>query len=340
MADFTAKDVQALRQSAGAGMMDAKKALTETDGDMEAARKLLREERGWPRPTTAGRENAQGAIALASDVNTVGLVELKCETDFVAKSDNFIRLTQELADSVAARGRGAVGNHKDEIDDLKVALKENIEVGRAVQISVEAGQIVDTYLHRQARPGRRRGGRRDRGRLQGAGARPRGAHRLRQVPVPAAGRGPGRPGRGGRRHTLLTITKAEGKPEPAWPKIVEGRGSAGTRSGCCSSSPSSLARRSRPWPSWPGRWGRDRPLRPALHRRLRKDEPGDRDGESRHHQVPPDPAEAVGRGLRRRRRLRHRQQVRRLRGHERSPTSARRASTSPWSSAAATSGAG
>ena len=149
MADFTAKDVQALRQSTGAGMMDAKKALTETDGDMEAARKLLREKGLAKADDRAGRENAQGAIALASDDSTVGLVELKCETDFVAKSDNFIRLTQELADSVAARGEGAVGNHKDEIDDLKVTLKENIEVGQAVQISVEAGEIVDTYLHRQ-----------------------------------------------------------------------------------------------------------------------------------------------------------------------------------------------
>jgi elongation factor Ts len=222
MADFTAKDVQALRQATGAGMMDAKKALTDTDGDMEAARKLLREKGLAKADDRAGRENAQGAIAIATNVGTVGLVELKCETDFVAKSENFIRLTQELADSVAARGESAVGDHKDEIDDLKVSLKENIEVGRAVQIKLEEGQQVDTYLHRQDGRG-----------VNGvvvvlqdgstelahdiavhvAFAKPQYLRR-EDVPADAVEE---------ERQTLLNITKAEGKPEAAWPKIVEGR---------------------------------------------------------------------------------------------------------------------
>jgi elongation factor Ts len=149
MADFTAKDVQALRQVTGAGMMDAKKALTETDGDMDAARKLLREKGLAKADDRAGRENAQGAIAIATNVGTVGLVELKCETDFVAKSDNFIRLTQQLADSVAAQGESGVAAHQNAIDDLKVTLKENIEVGGVVQIKLSEGETVDTYLHRQ-----------------------------------------------------------------------------------------------------------------------------------------------------------------------------------------------
>src|SRR4030095_9987013 len=124
MDDFTAKDVQALRQATGAGMMDAKRALTEADGDQEAARKLLREWGLSKADDRSGRENAQGAIALATDTGTVGLVELKCET--------FINLTQDLADAGAARGEAAVGDHKEAIDDLKVSLKENIEVGRAI----------------------------------------------------------------------------------------------------------------------------------------------------------------------------------------------------------------
>src|ERR687891_465735 len=178
MADFTAKDVQALRQATGAGMMDAKKALQEADGDFEQARKILRERGLAKADDRAGRENAQGAIAIATnaDANAVGLVELKCETDFVAKSPGFVVLTQELADSVAARGEDAVGDHKDAIDDLKVSLKENIALGRAVQVTVDEGEVVDTYLHREDE-----------------------------------------------RQTLLNITKAEGKPEAAWPKIVEGR---------------------------------------------------------------------------------------------------------------------
>jgi elongation factor Ts len=222
MADFTAKDVQALRQATGAGMMDAKKALTETDGDAEAARKLLREKGLAKADDRAGRENAQGAIAIATNVGTVGLVELKCETDFVAKSENFIRLTQELADSVAARGESAVGDHKDEIDDIKVSLKENIEVGRVVQIKLEQGQQVDTYLHRQDGRGVNgvvvvlQGGSKELAHdiaVHVAFAKPQYLRR-EDVPADAVEE---------ERETLLNITKAEGKPEASWPKIVEGR---------------------------------------------------------------------------------------------------------------------
>ena len=222
MADFTAKDVQALRQSTGAGMMDAKKALTETDGDMEAARKLLREKGLAKADDRAGRENAQGAIAIATNVGTVGMVELKCETDFVAKSDNFIRLTQELADSVAARGTDGVASHATAIDDLKVTLKENIEVGRAVQVELAQGESVDTYLHRQDGRGVNgvvvvlQGGSKELAHdiaVHIAFAKPQYLTRD-EVPEDEVEE---------ERRTLLKITQAEGKPEPAWPKIVEGR---------------------------------------------------------------------------------------------------------------------
>ena len=222
MADFTAKDVQALRQSTGAGMMDAKKALTETDGDMDAARKLLREKGLAKADDRAGRENAQGAVAIATNVGTVGLVELKCETDFVAKSDNFIRLTQELADSVAADGEAAIAAHQHAIDDLKVTLKENIEVGGVVQLKLAEGEIVDTYLHRQDGRGVNgvvvvlQGGTKDLAHdiaVHVAFAKPQ---YLARDDVPEAIVAE-------ERETLLNITKAEGKPEQAWPKIVEGR---------------------------------------------------------------------------------------------------------------------
>ncbi len=222
MAEFTAKDVQALRQATSAGMMDAKKALQEADGDMEQAKKILREKGLAKADDRSGRENAQGAIAIATDVGAVGLVELKCETDFVAKSATFIALTQELADSVAARGEVGVDEHKDAIDDLKVTHKENIQVGRVVQLEVAEGQVVDTYLHRQEGRG-----------VNGVvvvlqGGTPELAHDiavhiafakpqyLTRDEVPAAIVEE-------ERETLLKITKAEGKPEAAWPKIVEGR---------------------------------------------------------------------------------------------------------------------
>ena len=222
MADFTAKDVQALRQSTGAGMMDAKKALTETDGDMEAARKLLREKGLAKADDRSGRENAQGAIAIATNVGSVGMVELKCETDFVAKSDNFIRLTQELADSVAARGEEGVASHATAIDDLKVTLKENIEVGRVEKVDVADGQVVDTYLHKQDGRGVNAvivvldGGDQELAHevaVSAAFSKPKYLTRD-EVPQAAADE---------ERATLEGITRAEGKPEQAMEKIVTGR---------------------------------------------------------------------------------------------------------------------
>ncbi len=222
MADFTAKDVQALRQATGAGMMDAKKALQEADGDTDRARKLLREWGLGKADDRADRENAQGAIAIATTARAVGLVELKCETDFVAKSPNFVALTQALADSVAAGGEVAVGDHTDAVDDLKVTLKENIEVGRAVQVTFGDDGVVGTYLHRQEGRGVNgvvvvlRGGTGELAHgiaVHIAFAKPQ--YRAREeVPAEAVDE---------ERQTLLNITKAEGKPEAAWPKIVEGR---------------------------------------------------------------------------------------------------------------------
>src|SRR5690606_27676849 len=222
MAQFTAKDVQALRQATGAGMMDAKKALTEADGDMEAARKLLRERGLAKADDRAGRENAQGAIAIATNVGAVGMVELKCETDFVAKSDTFVRLTQQLADAVAAGGEDAVSAYQAAVDDLRVSLKENIEVGRAVQVRLSEGQVVDTYLHRQEGRGVNgvvvvlEGGTKELAHdiaVHIAFAKPQYLTRD-EVPEEVVAE---------ERETLLKITKAEGKPEAAWPKIVEGR---------------------------------------------------------------------------------------------------------------------
>ena len=91
MAEFTAKDVQALRQATGAGMMDAKKALVENDGDFEAAGKWLREKGLAKSAERSDRENTEGAVAIAVDGNVAALVELKCETDFVAKTDELRR---------------------------------------------------------------------------------------------------------------------------------------------------------------------------------------------------------------------------------------------------------
>src|SRR3954471_22924343 len=101
---FTAKDVQTLRQSTGAGMMAAKKALEASDGDMEAAKQWLREKGLAASAKRDERENSEGTVALFLDGKVGAIVELKCETDFVASSEHFKQLASELSTLVALRG--------------------------------------------------------------------------------------------------------------------------------------------------------------------------------------------------------------------------------------------
>ncbi|MBU6216484.1 MAG: translation elongation factor Ts, partial [Acidobacteria bacterium] len=129
MPEFTAQDVKALRDATGAGMMDCKKALTEADGDMERAAQVLRQKGLSKVATLEDRENNQGAVAIARSGNVAALVELKSETDFSAKADDFVALTQALADAVLADGPDAVAGLQSRLDDLRIAKKENIELG-------------------------------------------------------------------------------------------------------------------------------------------------------------------------------------------------------------------
>lgn len=222
MADITAKDVQALRQATGAGMMDAKRALQETDGDFDAAVKVLREKGLAKSATRTGRENVEGAVAISVSDAVAALVELKCETDFVAKSDDFIATAQALADAVAADGEGAVDSLKDRVDDLKVTLKENIELGRVVRIEAAEGNVLDTYLHKQDGRGKvavaveLAGGTQELAHdiaIHVAFTKPQHLSRD-EVPAEAVAE---------EREMLTAITRNEGKPEAALGKIVEGK---------------------------------------------------------------------------------------------------------------------
>jgi len=222
MPDFTAKDVQTLRQATGAGMMDAKRALTESDGDMEQAAQWLRE-KGLAKVAKLGdRDNTQGAVAVVVDGNVGALVELKSETDFSAKADDFTALVQDLADLVVAKGVDAVAERSAELDDLKIAKKENIELGKVVRIDAADGNVLDSYLHLQDGRGvnavlvELAGGNRELAHdiaVHIAFAKPPYLTRD-EVPADEVDK---------ERAALLDITKAEGKPEAAWPKIVDGR---------------------------------------------------------------------------------------------------------------------
>lgn len=219
---FTAKDVQSLRQATGAGMMDAKKALEANDGDMEAAKQWLREKGLAASAKRDDRENTQGVVALVVDGNVGAIVKLKCETDFVASSDRFKGEAQTLAELVAAKGTEAVAERAAELDDMKITLKEKIELGEVVRIEAAPGNVVDSYLHIQ-------GGRGVNGVLvEMADATQELAHDI------AVHIGFARPKYLSRndvpadvleheRQTLETISRNEGKPEAALPKIIEGR---------------------------------------------------------------------------------------------------------------------
>jgi elongation factor Ts len=129
--------------------MDAKRALEATDGNFDDAAAWLRERGLGKAAERSDRANTEGAVAVALTDQATALVELKSETDFVAKSPQFVGLVNELAAAVAADGEGAVDARKDAIDDLKLTLKENIEIGRVVRFVAEPGHVLDTYLHVQ-----------------------------------------------------------------------------------------------------------------------------------------------------------------------------------------------
>lgn len=221
MADFSAKDVQRLRQSTGAGMMDAKNALVENAGDFEAAAKWLREKGLASSAKRADRESSQGAVAIARSGNVASMVELKCETDFVAKSPDFVSLADELAQVVADEGEAAVKAKQDDIDRLKVTLKENIELGRFERVEAGEGQVLDTYLHVQNGRGVNgvlvvlAGGTQELAHdiaVHAAFGKPRFVSR-EEVPENLVAE---------ERATLEAQARNSGKPEAALPKIVEG----------------------------------------------------------------------------------------------------------------------
>ena len=222
MADFTAKDVQALRQSTGAGMMDAKKALVENDGDAEAAAQWLREKGIAKSASRSDRENSEGVVVARVDGQTAAVVELKCETDFVAKSDQFGDLAERILVSVLANGEDAVTETAKELEDLKITLKENIDLGRVIRFDAEPGSVLDAYVHQQNGRGVNAvlveisEGTYETAHdvaLHIASSRPRYLTRD-EVPSEVVA---------SERETLEYITRNEGKPEQAIQKIVDGR---------------------------------------------------------------------------------------------------------------------
>ncbi|MDA2945906.1 MAG: translation elongation factor Ts [Actinomycetota bacterium] len=219
---FTAQDVKALRESTGAGMMDCKKALEETSGDIEAAKQYLREKGLAASAKRDDRENNQGLVALSIEGSSGVIVQLKCETDFVAGSEHFSSEAAALTAAVMAGGPESVAERTAQLEELRILLKEKIELGEVVKFDAASGNVLGHYEHNQ-------GGRGVNAVLvEMSGADDELAHDvavhiafarpryLRREDVPADVVE-------AERATLETITRNEGKPEQAIAKIVEGR---------------------------------------------------------------------------------------------------------------------
>jgi len=233
---ISAADVKGLRERTGAGMMDCKKALAEAEGDIEKAIDLLREKGLAKAVKRAGRETSEGTVAMALEGNAGGLVELGCETDFVAKTDDFQALAKELAAAVAS-SQGLEGPEQllelerggeklaDRIAAAIGRLGENVVLKRQARLAVGEGRV-GGYIHAGGKLGvivaLETGAK---GPVVESLARDLAMHVAAADPQPLAVDRDGVPKQAIEKEAELFRRQAaqEGKPEKVIDKIVEGR---------------------------------------------------------------------------------------------------------------------
>ncbi|MEV4735284.1 MULTISPECIES: translation elongation factor Ts [unclassified Microbacterium] len=234
MANFTIADLKALREQLGTGMVDTKKALEEADGDVEKATEILRLKGAKGNAKRADRSTSEGLIAARENDGSVTLIELACETDFVAKNERFIALADKVADAVAAAKADSVdaalaapaGDKTVEtvISEEAAIIGEKVELR---QVRTVTGDKVEVYLHRTSKDLPPQigvvvaytGDDADTARSIAqhiSFANPSFLSR-EDVPAEAVEK---------EREIVTEISRNEGKPEAALPKIVEGRVSA------------------------------------------------------------------------------------------------------------------
>ncbi|WP_395640638.1 translation elongation factor Ts [Pseudolysinimonas sp.] len=231
MANFSMEDLKTLREKLGTGMVDTKNALVEAEGDVEKAIEILRLKGAKGNAKRADRSTSEGLIAVVESATAVTMIELACETDFVAKNDKFIALAEQvvqaLADSGAETvdaalavpaGSGTVGSL---IEDQAATIGEKIELRQLTRI---AGDNFAVYLHRTSKDLPPQIG----VVVSYTGSDAETARSIAQhisfaAPiyltrdeVPAAEVE-------NERRIVEQISRDEGKPEAALPKIVEGR---------------------------------------------------------------------------------------------------------------------
>jgi elongation factor Ts len=158
MANFTIADIKALREQLGTGMVDTKKALEEADGDVEKAVEILRLKGAKGNAKRADRSTSEGLVVAREQGGKVTLVELACETDFVAKNERFIALADKVADAAAAVSADSVeaalaapagnGTVDQLISDEAAIIGEKVELRRVRTLS---GDHFEIYLHKTSK---------------------------------------------------------------------------------------------------------------------------------------------------------------------------------------------
>jgi elongation factor Ts len=158
MTQITAAMVKELREQTGAGMMDVKSALTEADGNMEEATKILRKKGLAAAGKKAGRVTSEGAVVAHGEASVGVLVEVNCETDFVARTDAFRQFASEVAKVIAASKAGTVedlnnetwpgnGTVADKTKEVIASIKENIAIRRFARFVAPENGAIASYIH-------------------------------------------------------------------------------------------------------------------------------------------------------------------------------------------------
>ncbi|MHA6694217.1 translation elongation factor Ts [Homoserinimonas sp. A520] len=231
MADFSLEDLKTLRERLGTGMVETKNALVEAGGDLEKATELLRLRGAKSNAKRSDRSTSEGLIAARENGNTATLIELACETDFVAKSDKFVSLSEKVLDAVVAAGATTLeealaapaGSQTvaDLISDEAAILGEKIELRRVAAVS---GEKFSIYLHKTnkdlpAQVGVVLGYAGD----DGETARGVAQHISFADPIYLTREDVPAEDVDNERRIVEEISRGEGKPEAALPKIIEGR---------------------------------------------------------------------------------------------------------------------
>ncbi len=146
--------VKELRDKTGAGMMDCKKALVDAGGDMSKAERLLKESGLAATAKRMGRATNEGRVFSRIAPGRAALVELSCETDFVARTDDFIALGNRIMDKVMADGQGVEAAALESlVKDTASIIKENMSLRRTRVIDADAGELLVDYIHGEGRIG-------------------------------------------------------------------------------------------------------------------------------------------------------------------------------------------